>query len=410
MDRIREGARIEGGTVARFRLGHPLPCGLFTVSTFSPHPLDTSHSRGTMGARWRRACAMRCLACGAEMFVEHVAPDDTMPVSGYEYRTLRCPECGDTERRLVFAGDRASAESTSVEATAPAIEATISIVDATNSVETANSVVEATSAEIKNSVIETANSLETANSVVETTRSVQATNPVVESASPVAPTARGQDQPRVAPDAGPVATWAQTVEKVRTRHTALTQASAARAAASRNSESTATRSNEPAATKNKEAADDFDLMWESPVPPRQPPQARSEPSPTLRLDGRPRGTTPTPARTPPRNPGAPFSIVRSDATVAPSSPKRPAERATLLSKALQTKKTKTPQSPASQGTALQDAASQGAWARAVALVRERLDRATKRDRNDTILRIDDDALKVKPRHGQSRPSDLDSSD
>jgi hypothetical protein len=64
----------------------------------------------------------------------------------------------------------------------------------------------------------------------------------------------------------------------------------------------------------------------------------------------------------------------------------------------------TSQNAASQGTASQGTASQGAWARAVAMLREQLDRATKLDRNDAILRIDDDALKVKPRHGQSRPT------
>jgi hypothetical protein len=44
------------------------------------------------------------------------------------------------------------------------------------------------------------------------------------------------------------------------------------------------------------------------------------------------------------------------------------------------------------------------------MLRERLDRATKLDRNDTILRIDDDALKVKPRQGQSRPPKPDCPD
>jgi hypothetical protein len=40
----------------------------------------------------------------------------------------------------------------------------------------------------------------------------------------------------------------------------------------------------------------------------------------------------------------------------------------------------------------------------VAKLRESLDRATKLDRNDAILRIDDDALKVKPGNGENRPS------
>jgi hypothetical protein len=53
---------------------------------------------------------MRCLACNAEMRVEEVTPDETSPVWGYEHRTLRCPECGDVERRLAFAGDKGSPE------------------------------------------------------------------------------------------------------------------------------------------------------------------------------------------------------------------------------------------------------------------------------------------------------------
>jgi hypothetical protein len=51
---------------------------------------------------------MRCLTCNAEMHVEQVTPDETSPVLGYEHRILRCPECGDVERRLTFAGDRSA--------------------------------------------------------------------------------------------------------------------------------------------------------------------------------------------------------------------------------------------------------------------------------------------------------------
>ena len=46
----------------------------------------------------------------------------------------------------------------------------------------------------------------------------------------------------------------------------------------------------------------------------------------------------------------------------------------------------------------------------MATLREKLDRATKLDRNDAILRIDDDALKVKPGQGQGRPSKSDGGD
>jgi len=51
---------------------------------------------------------MRCFTCGGEMRVAQVAPDKTLPVGGYEHRTLECSQCGDTERRLMFAGDKPS--------------------------------------------------------------------------------------------------------------------------------------------------------------------------------------------------------------------------------------------------------------------------------------------------------------
>jgi hypothetical protein len=58
---------------------------------------------------------MRCMACGAEMHVVQVVPDDTMMVPGYEHHTLQCSGCSDTERRLVFnreAAERAAAAET----------------------------------------------------------------------------------------------------------------------------------------------------------------------------------------------------------------------------------------------------------------------------------------------------------
>jgi hypothetical protein len=345
------------------------------------------------------------------MHVEQVAPDDTMPVSGYEHRTLKCPQCGDTERRLVFVGDRASAESTSVETTNPVVETTISVVETTIPV-----------------VEPTIPVIETTIPVAEPTIPVvETTIPVVEPRISIAD--RGQDQPGVASDAGSVAKWAQAVEKVRTRHTAL-----ARAVAAENKPA------KTAATRSNEAADDFDRMWESPVPPRQQPPPRSEPSPPQRRDDPLRGTTPPPAttpRTPFRRPDTPFAPVRSDAAAAPAGLKRAPESKSSQTKTLPTKTLPTKTLPTKtlptetlptetlptetlptetlptetlQSNTPQGNTSQGAWARAVAMLRERLDRATKLDRNDTILRIDDDALKVKPRQGQSRPPKPDCPD
>jgi hypothetical protein len=45
------------------------------------------------------------MACGEEMRLVQVVPDDTMPVPGYEHHTLACPGCHDVERRLVFSRD-----------------------------------------------------------------------------------------------------------------------------------------------------------------------------------------------------------------------------------------------------------------------------------------------------------------
>jgi hypothetical protein len=45
---------------------------------------------------------MRCLTCGAEMRLERVAADDSMPVPGFEHHTFICSACGDIERRRIL--------------------------------------------------------------------------------------------------------------------------------------------------------------------------------------------------------------------------------------------------------------------------------------------------------------------
>jgi hypothetical protein len=42
------------------------------------------------------------MACGAEMILMHVVPDETMAVAGFEHHTFMCSECYDVERRLAF--------------------------------------------------------------------------------------------------------------------------------------------------------------------------------------------------------------------------------------------------------------------------------------------------------------------
>lgn len=49
-----------------------------------------------------QATGTKCPACGAEMHLIKVAPDETMMVPGYEEHTFECSGCHDHLRRLVF--------------------------------------------------------------------------------------------------------------------------------------------------------------------------------------------------------------------------------------------------------------------------------------------------------------------
>jgi hypothetical protein len=51
---------------------------------------------------------MRCVACGTEMLLVKVAPDNTMISSGYERYTLQCLGCFEIEEHLVFNGAKAA--------------------------------------------------------------------------------------------------------------------------------------------------------------------------------------------------------------------------------------------------------------------------------------------------------------
>ena len=48
---------------------------------------------------------MRCTACGAELILTNVVPDDTVAVSGVENHTFICSACHVTEHRVVFIKD-----------------------------------------------------------------------------------------------------------------------------------------------------------------------------------------------------------------------------------------------------------------------------------------------------------------
>jgi hypothetical protein len=68
---------------------------------------------------------MRCMACGAEMILVGVVPDDTMAVPGFEHHTFMCSACKDTERRLVFSrhGRESAPEPTPMNTAPPIVPA-----------------------------------------------------------------------------------------------------------------------------------------------------------------------------------------------------------------------------------------------------------------------------------------------
>ena len=47
----------------------------------------------------------RCTACGGELILTNVVPDDTVAVRGVEHHTFVCSACHVTERRVVFIKD-----------------------------------------------------------------------------------------------------------------------------------------------------------------------------------------------------------------------------------------------------------------------------------------------------------------
>jgi len=53
---------------------------------------------------------MRCRACGAELILTNVVPDDTVTVRGAEHHTFVCSGCHVTERRVVFIKDGREAD------------------------------------------------------------------------------------------------------------------------------------------------------------------------------------------------------------------------------------------------------------------------------------------------------------
>ena len=53
---------------------------------------------------------MRCAACGGELILTNVVPDNTVTVRGVEHHTFICSGCHGTERRVVFIKDGREAD------------------------------------------------------------------------------------------------------------------------------------------------------------------------------------------------------------------------------------------------------------------------------------------------------------
>jgi hypothetical protein len=52
----------------------------------------------------------RCSACGAELILTSVVPDDTVAARGVEHHTFICSRCHVSERRVVFIKDGREAD------------------------------------------------------------------------------------------------------------------------------------------------------------------------------------------------------------------------------------------------------------------------------------------------------------
>jgi hypothetical protein len=52
----------------------------------------------------------RCRACGSELILTSVVPDETVAVRGVEHHTFVCSACHVTEHRVVFIKDGREAE------------------------------------------------------------------------------------------------------------------------------------------------------------------------------------------------------------------------------------------------------------------------------------------------------------
>jgi hypothetical protein len=68
-----------------------------------------------------RLSTMRCLFCNAEMVLMEAVQADPTTLPSFEHRTFLCPACHGVERRLAYAGARASSATSHSASTATKI-------------------------------------------------------------------------------------------------------------------------------------------------------------------------------------------------------------------------------------------------------------------------------------------------
>jgi hypothetical protein len=292
------------------------------------------------------------------MYLAHVAPDNTMPVPGYEHRTLMCSECGDTERRLVFAADQPPPDAeTSVQAQ-PAREPPTKAMPPKVALAQKAALAPEPPAKEPSAQEGPAEKTTPPNSV---TPATVGETPV--QARAVEPS--GQEGTPAAPAETPPAKWAAAVEKLRTRHTTLTQPPAAEKAA------------EGPASAKADDPSDFDRIWEN-LPPR------------------PQAPRPAPARADPPDPrpGVEALAARVRTALTRQPPRKPAgmlaETPLARPKGLVEPKT-------AASAPFGNVTPRSRWAQAIALLRTWPGKAARIEKNDAILQIDADALEVRPR-------------
>jgi hypothetical protein len=300
------------------------------------------------------------------MYLAHVAPDNTMPVSGYEHRTLMCSECGDIERRLVFAGDQPPPDAETSVQVRPAREPPTKVMPPKGALAQKAALAQEPPAKEPSAQ---AGSVEKATPPDGGTPATVGETPLqaraVEPSGQDSRRENGREGSPAAPAENPPAKWAAAVERLRTRHTTLTQPPAAE------------KATEGPASAKADDPSDFDRIWEN-LPPR------------------PQAPRPAPARADPPDPrpGVEALAARVRTALTRQPPRKPAgmlvETPLARPKGLVEPKT-------AASAPFGNVTPRSRWARAIALLRTWPGKAARIEKNDAILHIDAAALEVRPR-------------